>query len=179
MVTKNQQIKEFLVTTLLVSIVGLAVFVITVHSFLGWEFNTVASSSMSPNLKVGDLVIVKPVESQTIQAGNIIVFSSSWDERLICHRVVAVTEQIPKCFQTKGDANEAPDPFTVPSQDVIGRVLWQIPWLGYIIPFLQSPPGILSLAAIPSMMLLATIVRSFRMARPNEIVVQSARGGHN
>ncbi|MEI6797221.1 MAG: hypothetical protein WCK39_10190, partial [Methanomassiliicoccales archaeon] len=59
---------------------------------------------------------------------------------LICHRVIYVNESA-GYFLTKGDANEDPDWFTVPFGNVVGKVVIQIPFIGYMISFLSTIYG--------------------------------------
>ena len=89
---------------------------------LGWQINAVLSGSMEPQLKVGGLVITRPIEPEAIAVGDIIIYRPiAAGENLISHRVVSMQRNSPLCFQTKGDANDDPDPLLVPAQNVVGR----------------------------------------------------------
>jgi len=96
-------------------------------------FVAIASGSMSPALKVGDIVIVQGVSPTSIQIGDIIVFDSPQGSRTI-HRVTNIQIQPNGTiqFKTKGDANPNEDLYWVPEQDVHGRVLHRIPYLGWL-----------------------------------------------
>lgn len=105
-------------------------------------FVVVASGSMVPTLNVGDLLIVQGVNSRDLHVGDIIVFKPPypywkgvpWVHRIIDKRVR--TNEVE--YRTKGDANIAPDPFWVKSSNVIGKVLYRIPYLGYASLFLKG-----------------------------------------
>jgi len=94
----------------------------------------VTSGSMRPNLEVGDLIIVQGVPATNIQPEDIIVFNPPEGRGYTVHRVVKTqafangTIQ----FKTKGDDNDSEDPYWVPNQNVHGRILYRIPYLGYI-----------------------------------------------
>ena len=93
----------------------------------------IASGSMSPALKVGDLVIVQGVPPTNIQVGDIIVFDPPQGSRTI-HRVTKI-QTLPNGtiqFKTKGDANPNEDLHWIPEQNVHGRVLYRIPYLGWL-----------------------------------------------
>ena len=93
----------------------------------------IASGSMSPALEVGDLVIVQGVPPTSIKVGDIIVFDPPQGSRTI-HRVTKI-QTLPNGtiqFKTKGDANPNEDPHWIPEQNVHGRVLYRIPYLGWL-----------------------------------------------
>jgi len=92
----------------------------------------VASGSMSPALEVGDLVIVQGVPPTSIQVGDIIVFDPPQESRTI-HRVTQI-QTLPNGtiqFKTKGDANPTEDDW-IQEQNVHGRVLYRIPYIGWL-----------------------------------------------
>jgi len=94
----------------------------------------VASGSMRPALEVGDLVIVQGVPPSEINEGNIIVFNMPGEKTYTIHRVIK-TETLPNGtirIKTKGDANPTEDPW-IPEQNVHGRVLHRIPYIGYMV----------------------------------------------
>jgi len=93
----------------------------------------VASGSMSPALEVGDLVIVQGIAPADIQIQDIIVFDSPQGSHTI-HRVTRI-ETLPDGtirFKTKGDANPSEDAYWTLEQNVQGRLLYRIPYLGWL-----------------------------------------------
>lgn len=94
----------------------------------------VLSESMNPTLKIGDLVIFKKVSPEEVKIGDILVFKDP-DQRknvLITHRVVNQSKQ---GFQSKGDACEEPDQWIVKPEEVVGKPVLRIPYLGYLFGF--------------------------------------------
>jgi signal peptidase len=93
-------------------------------------------------LHVGDLIIVQKVNPADINAkpypyGDIIVFHRGND--LIVHRAINKTDIGGKIyFTTKGDGNDYPDTQKVSQDDVVGRVILRIPWLGHIALLMRS-----------------------------------------
>jgi signal peptidase len=108
---------------------------------LGWRVDAVLSGSMEPELKVGSVVVTRPVQAEEISTGDVITFRSPISDLPIVHRVVATEDG--SSFETKGDANEIADPFVVSAQDVVGKVCFHIPFLGYVANFVKTPLGIL------------------------------------
>ncbi|MBA7664907.1 Signal peptidase I W [subsurface metagenome] len=120
----------------------------------GWSVDTVFSGSMEPQLKVGGVVVTRPVEAGDIKIGDIITFHSPLNEKLTSHRVIAVEDGSPVHFQTKGDTNEDADPFVVPAQNVAGKVCFHVPYLGYAAQFVRSPLGLLLTLCLPGLIII-------------------------
>lgn len=116
-------------------------------SVLGYAGVTVLSGSMEPTISAGDLLVIH--REKDYQPGDIISFWS--DGMLVTHRIV---EQTSGGLVTKGDYNNAPDRQLVLDEQIAGRVVWRIPWLGNILLFLRTPPGMLLLLAAGALVFL-------------------------
>ncbi len=128
---------------------------------LGWRVDAVASGSMEPCLKVGSLVVTRPVNPEAIIVGDIITFKPPpIGATTITHRVVSIGEASPLYFITKGDANGRHDPFSVPARNVVGKICFHVPYMGYVTEFLKTPWGFLLGLAIPALIVIAMYVRS-------------------
>jgi len=104
---------------------------VMVASQYGWEFDAVLSGSMEPELGVGGLVVIKPVDAQDVGTGDVISFKLPGIDTPICHRVIDRQEtESDLLFQTKGDANEGPDMYQVRAQDVNGKAVFYLPYVG-------------------------------------------------
>jgi signal peptidase len=105
----------------------------------------VQSGSMSPVIKTGDLIFVKPISHY--QKGDIITFVDS-DTKKVTHRIYEIKND--QSIITKGDANSVTDNNTINSHQIIGKVFLNLPYLGYLITFSKTLPGIITLIIIPS-----------------------------
>jgi len=137
-----------------VNIIIIWLLVIVIALFLlprfgGWRFDAVLSGSMEPALPLGGVVFIKPVEPADIGPGSIIAYRSG--EPLITHRVVDVIAESELSFITKGDANESPDLSPVPAASVVGRVVFDVPYLGYLAAFVKTPLGFLLAIILPGL----------------------------
>lgn len=104
----------------------------------------VQSGSMSPVINTGDLVIIKP--SSKYQKRDIITFLSKGKIN-ITHRIVDIQgNQI----GTKGDANQVNDQDFIEKNQILGKVFYSIPNFGYLILFIKSIPGLITLIIIPA-----------------------------
>jgi signal peptidase len=117
----------------------------------------VPSTSMVPTLNVGDIVIVRGVDPNTITVGTIIIFRSPSGSIDIIHRVIGIVKVGNTLyFQTKGDHNASPDPWSpgVPENNVKGVLVTKISYIGYVTLALQGPLGIILIAFLIFLMVI-------------------------
>ena len=151
---------EYIGITVALLIMGAAVFTYVAPHW-GWQVNAVLSGSMEPALRVGSIVVSSPVRPEEIQVGDIITFNTSAvDSGTVTHRVNAIVRQSPYVFETKGDANESADVFTVPGRSLVGRVVFQMPFLGYLTQFMKTATGFFATVVVPGILLLGFYVWS-------------------
>lgn len=113
-----------------------------IADFMGYKPFIVMSGSMETTINIGDLVIVKKVNSSSIHAGDIIAFKNG--NIVISHRVKEVINDSGTYkFKTKGDNNNVADDFIVNSDAIEGIFVNKIPGLGSILLFLGKPIGLL------------------------------------
>ncbi len=117
------------------------------------KFMTVQSGSMTPEIKMGSIVIVRPIDDYKI--GDIITFQTTGSKESVTHRIydIKVVGGQPK-YITKGDANNAPDQREVSKREIIGKVLIDIPYLGYVVSFAQKPLGFALIIIIPACLII-------------------------
>ncbi|MHC1636423.1 MAG: signal peptidase I [Candidatus Methanospirareceae archaeon] len=82
-------------------------------------FVAITSDSMQPTFKRGDLVLMQRI-STSPKVGDIIMFERPEYMLPITHRVIAVTEW---GARTKGDARLRADPWVVPKNEIMGKVV--------------------------------------------------------
>ena len=113
-----------------------------IADFMGYKPFIVMSGSMETTINIGDLVIVKKVNSSNIHTGDIIAFKNG--NIVISHRVKEVINDSGTYkFKTKGDNNNVADDFIVSSDAIEGIFVNKIPGLGSILLFLGKPIGLL------------------------------------
>lgn len=110
------------------------------------RYEPVYTGSMEPAIPVGGIVIIKPVNPETLREGDIICFQLS-ESTSVTHRIINVTDE---GFKTKGDANEDPDQGIVEKEDIIGKVIFIIPFIGYLGYFVRTPLGFILLIILPA-----------------------------
>lgn len=128
------------VSIVLVAIVVLLALLLMGAKVIGFKTYSVISPSMKPSYNVGDLVYVKKVDPQTIQVGDAITFVLDENLTVATHRVVGI-DLATEHFTTKGDANDTPDANPVHFKNLVGKVVFKLPLLGYVADWVQNPPG--------------------------------------
>lgn len=105
---------------------------------LGFKPSVVASNSMSPALKTGDVVISVPSDPSSIKVGDIVQYTRAGYGISITHRVVSIEPSgSTYLITTKGDANNvADDPISVSGK--IGKVVQVVPKIGLITIYLRD-----------------------------------------
>jgi len=116
---------------------------------LGVKFFTMDSGSMSPSVPVNSLVITKP--SSSYKVGEVITFKFPGTKETVTHRVVNYyAKDNLEYFITKGDQNETVDRRLIPFNNVFGKVVGVIPYLGWFIKAIETQLGLIVLVAIPA-----------------------------
>jgi signal peptidase len=136
----------------------IAVLAAVTAALAGWQVETVLSGSMEPAIPVGGVVVTCPVSPEDVRAGDIITFRSGGHH--VTHRVTAVVEGSPARFITRGDANEDADPVQVAGADLVGRVLFSLPLIGYLAAFVRTPIGFVLTLLVPGIALAALEVQA-------------------
>lgn len=113
----------------------------------------ILSGSMTPEIPVGAVVLVKPQALYT--PGDIITFSETGKKNaFVTHRIINVersnTYYGAASYTTKGDANKTSDVVKIPEQNVKGKVVLIVPYIGYVVNFIKTPKGFLLFIVIPA-----------------------------
>ena len=120
-----------------------------------YSLKMVLSGSMSPAIKIGGIVAVKPESSYKI--GDIITFKTGKTERdIVTHRIIGQAEQ---GFITQGDANNVADIKPVREEDILGKVVLTIPYAAYMVNAVRSKTGLILLIVIPALLIIGDEVR--------------------
>ena len=115
---------------------------------------TIVSPSMTPVIKVYDVVVNVKVNSEDdIQVGDIITYiseSPNAEGMRITHRVISIIEdEDHKEYITQGDNNSTPDTLSVSFDNIIGKQVFTIPQLGRVQFLLANKKSWLLILLIP------------------------------
>ena len=114
----------------------------------------VLSGSMEPAIHTGSVVVIKP-ESQ-YKVGDVVTFGADTRAQVpTTHRIFSNRAQNGvMMFTTKGDANNSPDTTEISENDIHGKVLFSIPFVGYIIDFVKKPIGLVLVIVLPAIFII-------------------------
>lgn len=137
--------------------IGLIALLLVISAFPitgNFKILTVLSGSMEPSIKTGSIVAVKPADDYKI--GDVITFGEiSKTQTSITHRIyemkVVGSEPI---YITKGDANNAPDIREIAKKDILGKVLFVMPYLGYAVAAAKKPLGFILIIIAPAVLII-------------------------
>lgn len=138
------------VILVLVVLVGLFLIVSLFPVKGNYQIKVVLSGSMEPDIKTGSIVVIKPVKQYNI--GDVVMFGKDTrtdiptTHRLVSSRAVDGV----MLYTTKGDANNAPDGTEIKSSDIHGKVLFSVPYAGYVLDFIKKPIGLVVVIVIPA-----------------------------
>lgn len=135
-----------------------------VPSFFGWKPFIVLSGSMESEISVGDIVVVKEVDTSKLKKGDIIAFKQN--EVVITHRIDEIKNEdgITK-YITKGDNNNTQDKGYVLPEQIEGVFQYKVSRLGNLAMFIQTPTGMVVTLSIPILLL---ILIQFSESRKNK-----------
>ena len=101
-------------------------------NYFGYTYFEIASNSMYPKLKKGDVVIIK-LDCDTYKVGDIITFK---DENMYTTHRLKLKDN--NQYITKGDANNTEDN-PISSSSIVGKVIFKITGLGTMISIMKEP----------------------------------------
>jgi len=126
---------------LLALVILVGALVIVIPKIFGATPMTVLTSSMEPGLPPGTLIVVKPIETNDIQRGDVITYQiESNKPGVITHRVTAITNSSDgtRTFTLQGDNNDLPDELQVIPVQVVGKLWYSVPWIGYVASYVNG-----------------------------------------
>ena len=162
---------KILYTTFYIGIIAIIVLLlIAIFPIKGnYQIKIVKSGSMEPSIKTGSIVVIKPSSNYTV--GDVVTFGKDTKTDIpTTHRIVSSRAQDGVIlFTTKGDTNEDKDTNEIRQSDVNGRVLFDVPYFGYIIDLARKPLGFIVLIIIPTLIVVydevVKIVREVKKMR--------------
>ncbi len=133
---------------------GVCIFLLSNH-IGGFRAFVVMSSSMEPAISTGSLVITQQVQPKNLRKGDVITFiPPSKNRDYITHRITRASENgTLTLFKTKGDKNKAEDGWVLAGGGVVGKVIYQVPQLGYLLSLSKTKIGIVIFILVPALII--------------------------
>jgi signal peptidase len=126
---------------------------VVIFSFLplknNYKFLVVKSGSMEPQIHTGSLIFIKPASEYNV--GDVITRQTDEVGKTITHRISDIEKKDNHLiYKTKGDANTVGDGVDVESDSILGKVFFDIPYIGYLVNFIKTTEGIILFVVIPT-----------------------------
>lgn len=103
--------------------------------YYGNDLMIVTSDSMIPNLNPNDLLIVERTDIDKITVGDIVVFNTHIEDiGVVAHRAIEKFNDNGKiAIKTKGDNVDEADAWVVHDEDLIGKSIGNISYIGILL----------------------------------------------
>lgn len=138
------------VTWVIVTLVVVFALLLVGVRLFGYHVYTVLSGSMEPEYHVGSLVYVDFFDNddekqKSLKVGDPVTYMAG-EHTVVTHRITAIVTDPEKPdvirYATKGDNNAVGDQSLLHYENVIGKPVFSIPYLGYVADYVQNPPGL-------------------------------------
>ena len=132
--------------TLITVVLGVALFGLqepgtAPRSLLGHAVMTVLSGSMEPTIPQHSLVILREVDTNTLEIGDVVTYLTP-NNITITHRITEIIENYQggglRGFRLQGDNNLQEDDEVIWAENVIGEIIYANLFFGQIVLFIQE-----------------------------------------
>ena len=144
-------IATFFLTVFVIIAVGLVAL-----KLLGINAYYVASGSMEPTYPVYSIVFSRKVDPSTIRVGDTITYALN-DENYVTHRVIE-KHSSSRTFVTKCDNNNVEDSAPVKWDNVMGKVVFSVPFGGKVLKVIVAPENRVMFITIVIVLLAGTLL---------------------
>jgi signal peptidase len=134
---------------------------------LGYQRYVITSGSMTGTYDRGSVVFDRVVPVDDLQVGDAITYTpppGSGPSGRITHRIVWIgSDQFGRhLLRTKGDANEAVDPWTFTLDGATqARVAFHVPYVGYVLALLAMRQARMILIGVPALLIALAVIVGF------------------
>jgi signal peptidase len=161
---------QWILTIVLISMVFLLIFT-AFNPVKSFQILRVMSGSMEPSIHVGSIVFVQKVNPTTLKQNDIITFASTNDSNVsITHRLTGIEEKNgTTLYHTKGDANTSQDTSEISTSQIKGRVIFSLPYLGYLSVWIKKPLGFGLLVILPAILIIINEIFNIKKTIEKEV----------
>lgn len=138
----------------------------------GYQILRVSSSSMSPKLEVGDIILSKRTDPEALKSGDIVTYHGeygSYSGKLITHQLISEPYKADGrlYFQAKGIANTYVDPeFT--DEQIVGKMVNKMPVFSRIYSFFVTPYGLILILGVLGILFINEVFALVRLSKAKD-----------
>jgi signal peptidase len=145
---------DVLLGMIILLVVAIVVIARVIPAVTGGATLVVSGGSMEPAIPMGSVVIATPVPAAQLVPGDIVSVRVGEKQAVFTHRIVRLVDREGGTWlETKGDANDEPDPSIIPVTSVIGRVAISVPYAGYAVWLSSTAQGLVFVLALAVLVL--------------------------
>lgn len=130
----------------------------------GFRVFNVATGSMIPKYKVGDVLIVKETNIDKLVVGDDITYlgkEDSFANRVVTHQIIKIDEtENGKVFHTKGIANDTEDP-EITGDQIYGKVVYKCIFISLLTKLMNNMAAFYVVFIIPFAILIFLRIKEF------------------
>ena len=166
-----------IITSILVALVLVLAILLVGVRLVGIQPYTVLSGSMEPTYPVGSMIYVTSIEPEELEVGDPVTFYLG-GTTVATHRIIEILPDplnpAARYFRTQGDANSTPDSEPFHSSRLIGKPVFNVPYLGYLSTYIQQQPGRTVALGSCTVLLIAAILPGVWFKKSNEASTESS-----
>ena len=133
-----------------------------------YSIYTVVTESMLPKYKVGDMLLAKKVDTNTLKVGDDIVYlgkESTFDGKIVTHQIIEIDESTGiKKIHTKGLNNIAEDRIITEDQ-IYGKVITKLTILSFLSKIISNQYGLYFIIIVPAVILIFQVFIDVKNSR--------------
>ena len=144
---------------------------------LGFKRYVITGGSMTGTISKGSVIYSRLVPTEELKTGDVITFVPPEFTKPVTHRITSVTtdENGHLVFKTKGDFNQAEDPWRLRLVDPVqARYSFHIPYLGYGLAMLATRQVRMLLIGLPAIVIALSLLWSLWREAGEEVARQEA-----
>lgn len=134
-----KKVIEILAVILIYNIILIAISSENVNliNLFGYKSYVIKTNSMEPTINVNDVVINKEIQQEELNVGDVITFQ--YKGEVITHRITKIDNEADVIqYTTKGDNNNIEDTFKITYENIKGKHVLTIPYLGMVVQLLEN-----------------------------------------
>lgn len=131
-------LKNILTAILALALLAIIFPLLFLPAITGTRSVIIRTGSMNPALPQSSMAYITP--QNAYEVGDIVTFYSGTE--LVTHRLETDLSGNADLWKTKGDANDESDPYFVSNENILGRTIFYVPYLGLVAQAIEQPPVI-------------------------------------
>ena len=153
-------INALMTLIIIIGIVFVLLFLIGIRPFV------VLSGSMEPTIHKGSISLINVnYQYSKIKNNDIIAYTATSGDK-VTHRIINITDE---GMETKGDKNDSSDGFSTTEENYIGKNIFSIPGVGYLVKNIQTRRGKIILGTLIVFFLLSGFFMSDKTGKRERV----------